>query len=320
MIHSFTVTNHTGKSMECELTNPWKEGLAVGSIDGLGPGQATVNVADISSKDGGLFNSARKGSRNIVITLIFVDHDTLTIEDLRRKCYTYFPLKKQVKLKFTTSDGKTYKHYLIDGIVESNEPTIFSQREGATISIICPDPCFYTTDDQEQRFSIASNPDFAFEFSKVPSDNTELLMGNVVSYVVTNLYYDGDSDTGAVFDITFKNDVEHTPSNPKKIRIDNSLTNTSSMFSLEKIKNIVSTMVEGFQGIVAGDRIILSTIVGEKTLTYIHDGTSYNVLGAVESMGSWLTIAKGLNYLVIDKDGSIEITASVKNKICYYGV
>lgn len=320
MIHSFTVTNHTGKSMECELTNPWKEGLAVGSIDGLGPGQATVNVADISSKDGGLFNSARKGPRNIVITLIFVDHDTLTIEDLRRKCYTYFPLKKQVKLKFTTSDGKTYKHYLIDGVVESNEPTIFSQREGTTISILCPDPCFYTTDDQEQRFSVASDPAFTFEFSKVPSNNDELLMGIVVPYIVANLYYDGDSDTGAVFDITFKTDVEHTPSDPKKIRIDNSLTNTSSMFSLEKIKNIVSTMIEGFQGIVAGDRIILSTIVGEKTLTYIHEGIAYNVLGAIESTGSWLTIAKGLNYLVIDKDGSIEITASVKNKICYYGV
>lgn len=320
MIHSFTVTNHTGKSMECELTNPWKEGLAVGAIDGLGPGQATVNVADISSKDGGLFNSARKGSRNIVITLIFVDHDTLTIEDLRRKCYTYFPIEKEVKLKFTTFDGKTYKHFLIDGVVESNEPSIFSQREGATISIICPDPCFYTTDDQEQRFSIASNPDFTFEFSKVPSDNTELLMGDVVSYIVTNLYYDGDSDTGAVFDITFKSDVEHTPSNPKKIRIDNSLTNTTSIFSLEKIKNIVSTMVEGFEGIVTGDRIVLSTITGEKSLTYIHDGNSYNVLGAVESAGPWLTIAKGLNHLAIDKDGSIEITASVKNKIRYYGV
>lgn len=320
MIHSFTVTNHTGKSMECELTNPWKEGLAVGAIDGLGPGQATVNVADISSKDGGLFNSARKGSRNIVITLIFVDHDTLTIEDLRRKCYTFFPIKKEIKLKFTTFDGKSYKYFLIDGVVESNEPPIFSQREGATISVICPDPCFYTTDDQEQKFSIASNPDFTFEFSKVPSDNTELLMGDVVSYIVTNLYYDGDSDTGAVFDITFKSDVVHTPSNPKKIRIDNSLTNTTSIFSLEKVKNIVATMIEGFQGIVAGDRLILSTVTGEKSLTYIHNGTSYNVLGAVESAGPWLTIAKGLNYLVIDKDGSIEITASVKNKIRYYGV
>lgn len=321
MIQSFTVTNHTGKSMVCELTNPWKEGLAIASIDGLGPGQATINVADISSKDGGLFNSARKGSRNIVISLIFIDHDTLTIEDLRRKCYTYFPLKKNVKLKFTTSDGKTVKDFFIDGYVESNEPNIFSSREGTTISIICPQPYFYTSKEQEQRFSISSNPDFSFAFSKVPSNNNELLMGDVVSYVVSNLYYEGDADTGIVVDIEFKSDVVHDSiGNPKTIRIDNSLTNTSNIFSLEKVKNIVSELVEGFTGIVTGDRIILSTIVGEKSLTYIHNGVSYNVLGAIEPTGKWVTLTSGLNYLIIDKDGSIEITASVKNKIYYYGV
>ena len=321
MIQSFTVTNHTGKSMVCELTNPWKEGLAIASIDGLGPGQATINVADISSKDGGLFNSARKGSRNIVISLIFMDHDTLTIEDLRRKCYTYFPLKKNVKLKFTTSDGKTVKDFFIDGYVESNEPNIFSSREGTTISIICPQPYFYTSKEQEQRFSISSNPDFSFAFSKVPSNNNELLMGDVVSYVVSNLYYEGDADTGIVVDIEFKSDVVHDSiGNPKTIRIDNSLTNTSNIFSLEKVNNIVSELVEGFTGIVTGDRIILSTIVGEKSLTYIHNGVSYNVLGAIEPTGKWVTLTSGLNYLIIDKDGSIEITASVKNKIYYYGV
>ena len=320
MIYSFTVTNHTGKSMACELTNPWKEGLAVASIEGLGPGQATINVADIASKDGGLFNSAKKGTRNIVFNLIFMDHATLSIEDLRRKCYYYFPLKKNIKLKFTTSDGKSFRHYFIDGFVEANEPTIFSSQEGASVSVICPQPYFYEQNEQEQRFSISSNPDFFFEFSKVPTNNTELLMGDVVSYVVSNVYYEGDADTGVVVDITFTADVTHDPANPKTIRIDNSLTNTTNIFSLEKVKNIVSELIEDFSGIVAGDRIVLSTNVGEKSLTYIHDGVSYNVLGAVEPAGDWLYLSTGLNYLVIDKDGSVEITARVKNKIYYYGV
>ena len=71
MIQSFTVTNHNGKSIVCELANPWKEGLAVASIDGLGPGQANINMADTASMDGGLFNSAKKGARNIVFNFIF---------------------------------------------------------------------------------------------------------------------------------------------------------------------------------------------------------------------------------------------------------
>ena len=323
MIQSFTVTNHTGKSMVCDLANPWKEGLAVASIDGLGPGQATVNVADISSMDGGLFNSARKGTRNIVINLIFVDHDTLTIEDLRRKCYTYFPLKKKVKLKITTSDGKAFKDFYIDGYVESNEPTIFSSQEGAVISLLCPQPFFYKSLENEQRFNSSANPEFSFEFSKIPSDNSELRMGDIVSYIVTDVYYEGDADAGVVLEIVFKSDVTHDPENPKTIRIDNSLTNTANEFSLEKIKTIVSAQLDEYTGIVTGDKVVLSTIKGEKNLTYTHNGIEYNVIGAMAPMsssGEWLYLTAGSNYLAINKDASVEIIASVKNKTYYYGV
>ena len=320
MIHSFTVTNHTGRSLECELANPWKEGLAITSIDGLGPGQATVNVADISSTDGGLFNSARKSYRNIVFNFVFEDHDTLTIEDIRRKCYTYFPIKKNVKLKFVTTDYKTFTDFYIDGYVESNEPTIFSAKEGAQVSVICPNPYFYKSTLQEQRFSLSSNPEFSFAFSKVPTDNTELLMGDVVPYVVSSVYYQGDADTGVIVDISFRSNVTHDPENPKTIRVANSLTNTANIFSLEKVKNIVTNLLDGYTGIVAGDRITLSTIVGEKSLVYTHNNIDYNVLGAVEPSGKWVTITTGDNYLVIDKDSTVEITASVKNKIYYYGV
>lgn len=320
MIQSFTVTNHTGKSMMCELANPWKEGLAVASIDGLGPGQATVNVADISSMDGGLFNSARKGTRNIVINLIFVDHDTLSIEDLRRKCYTYFPLKKKINLKITTSNGKTNKDFYIDGYVESNEPVPFSSQEGTTISIICPQPYFYKQLTQEQRFSVSSNPEFSFAFSKVPSDNTQLLMGDVVPYVVTDLYYEGDADAGIVIEMVFKSDVDLDSIDNKTIRIDNSLANTSNIFSLEKIVNLVSEQLEDYDGIEAGDKIVLSTVKGEKGLIYTHDGVEYNVLGAIEPAGEWVYLTAGSNYLAIKKDGAVEVIASVKNKIYYYGV
>ena len=320
MIQSFTVTNHTGKSMMCELANPWKEGLAVASIDGLGPGQATVNVADISSMDGGLFNSARKGTRNIVLNLIFVDHDTLSIEDIRRKCYTYFPLKKRINLKITTSNGKTNKDFYIDGYVESNEPVPFSSQEGTTISVICPQPYFYKQLTQEQRFSVSSNPEFSFAFSKVPSDNTQLLMGDVVPYVATDLYYEGDADAGIVVEMVFKSDVDLDSIENKTIRLDNSLTNTSNIFSLEKIVNLAAEQIEDYDGIKTGDKIVLSTIVGEKGLVYTHDGVEYNMLSAVEPTGEWVYLTTGSNYLAIKKDGAIEITASVKNKTYYYGV
>ena len=325
MIQSFTVTNPNGKSMVCELANPWKEGLAVASIDGLGPGQATINVADISSMDGGLFNSARKGIRNIVISLIFVDHDTLSIEDIRRKCYAYFPLKKLVKLKFVTNTGGLNKEYFIDGYVESNEPVIFSSQEGSTISIICNKPYFYKNTQQEQRFSTSANPEFFFPFSKDPEDATDaatkLLMGNLVNFVVASLNYEGDTDTGAVFDITFKTDVNNEYEEAQYIRIANSLTNTSNRISLDKIKTLMESIVEDFEGIKAGDRLVFSTIKGEKSLILVHNNIEYNVLSALDSSGEWVYLSNGLNILRIDKtDPNLEISAISKNKIYYYGV
>lgn len=339
MIQSFTVTNHNGKSMVCELANPWKEGLAVASIDGLGPGQANINMADISSKDGGLFNSARKGARNIVINLVFTDHDTLTIEDIRRKCYTYFPIKKNVKLKFTTSDGKTNKEYLIDGYVESNEPVIFSSQEGTTISIICPNPCFYRANDQEQVFNASADPNFVFgEFggtsngdpffwrdsSLSTDDQTKLRMGDIVSFVISSLTYDGTADAGLVFEILFKSDVSYDESTPRYLVVTNSLTNTRNRIALNKIYEIMSANpdITGYTGIEEDDKLIFSTIKGEKYLTYIHDGISYNMLSAVESAGNqdWVYLTEGLNVLGIYKDSDVEISASSKNKIYFYGV
>ena len=86
MIRSFTVTNYRDESLTCELSDPSKEGFVVAGIDGLGPTKATVNVTDISSIDGGLFNSARIGSRNIVIYIkhvwtFYINHCLIGITD-----------------------------------------------------------------------------------------------------------------------------------------------------------------------------------------------------------------------------------------------
>lgn len=324
MIQSFTVTNPNGKSMVCDLANPWKEGLAVASIDGLGPGQATINTADISSMDGGLFNSSRKGTRNIVLNLIFVDHDTLSIEDIRRKCYIYFPLKKQVNLKITTGNGINSKEYLIDGYVESNEPVIFSSQEGATISLICPKPYFYRQVDQEQRFTVSASPEFVFAFHKAPDDATEaatlLRMGDIVNYVLANVYYEGDADTGIAVEIVFHSDLG-TSSSERTIAISNSLTNTKTTISLDKVESIMEYFDETFDGIKEGDKLRLSTVKGEKYLTFTRDNTDYNMLSAVSSSGEWVYISKGTNILRIDAvPAETEISASSINKIYYYGV
>ena len=138
MIRAVTVTNYLGESKRFELAFPEKSGFAVQSISGFGPSKADINTTEISTNDGSLYNSARVNSRNIVMSLKLMFNPQ--IEDTRHDSYKYFPIKKKVTLLIET-DNRICETY---GYVESNEPDIFSSDETTQISIVCPDPYFYS--------------------------------------------------------------------------------------------------------------------------------------------------------------------------------
>lgn len=158
MIRSLTVTNHMNESITFELGSPEKSGFLIQSIDGLGPAKATINATEIATYDGSLYNSSRITPRNIVIKALFLWHPT--IEDARQMSYRYFPQKKKIHLVITT-DNRVCE---TDGYVESNEPNIFSQSEGTSISIICPDPYLYSIEKTNVVFS-GIEPLLEFPFS-----------------------------------------------------------------------------------------------------------------------------------------------------------
>ncbi len=159
MIKSVIITNYLGESIEFELRAPEKTGLYVKSITGLGPGKATINTTEVVTNDGSIFNSARSLERNIVMTLGFlqVPGITETIEDARQLTYKYFPKKKSLRFLIIT-DNRELEIY---GYTESNEPNIFSKDETTQISIICPDPLFYSVGS---NITVFNGIDFLFEF------------------------------------------------------------------------------------------------------------------------------------------------------------
>lgn len=164
MIKSMSVTNYLGESIEIPLGNPYETGFAITEIEGLGSGKSDISVTELTSRDGSIFNSSRVGTRNIVLTIRFIE--TPDIETVRQKTYKYFPIKKQVTLGFETDNRSCY----INGYVESNEPDIFSDKESSQISIICPDPYFYSKDLNSTVFSGVIS-EFEFPFSnELPID------------------------------------------------------------------------------------------------------------------------------------------------------
>lgn len=163
MIKKVIITNYLGESIEFELTNPYKTGIYVSSITGLGPGKASINTTDIATDDGSIFNSARSEQRNIVMELGFmqVPGITETIEDARQLTYKFFPKKKPLRFYILT-DNRELEIY---GYTESNEPDIFSKDEKTQISIICPDPLFYSAGEGGTHETVFNGVDFLFEFA-----------------------------------------------------------------------------------------------------------------------------------------------------------
>lgn len=143
MIESLTATYRafTG-TINKTMTFLFTEGShVIRNIDGLGSVKASLNGLDVPEEAGGEFLSSYTPTRNIVITIGFdpVYSDGETVTDLRNELYSIFPVGFEVDLDFETTHKGLMK---IKGVVESNQPDMFSQNPQNQISIICYDPYF----------------------------------------------------------------------------------------------------------------------------------------------------------------------------------
>lgn len=305
MIKSVTVRNYLNDEITLELMRPEKSGFVIRSIDGLGPAKASINVTDISTNDGGIFNSSRLEKRNIVMDLLFLQIDNESIEDLRQKTYKYFPIKKKVTLTIVT-DNHTSK---IDGYIESNEPDIFSQSEGCTISIICPDPFFYSTNDEETLFS-GVEPMFEFAFENNSLEAPLLEMSSIQTKTEQVIVYDGTAEIGMIMNI-------HAFGEVTNITIANNLTRETMKINTDKLKTLMGTET----GIMSGDTIIINTNRGSKSIILLRDGVEYNILNCLEKGSKWFTLVKGDNiFSYTAETGAANLSFYITNKIAYDGV
>lgn len=231
MIKSITIKTYRGDSVKLELTRPDLSGFIVKSIEGLTPATANINTSDITTSDGGIFNSSRITSRNIVMELEFMqiyrsNGTLLSIEDIRLLSYKYFPVKKNITITVETD-----RHTLqTEGYVESNEPDIFSQNEGTSVSIICPDPYFYALDTNKTVFS-GVDAMFEFPFSNESLTEPLLQMGEIYSSTEQVVYYEGDMDIGLSMYIYANDKVQ-------SVTIRNSRTEEMMFIDTEKLPYI----------------------------------------------------------------------------------
>lgn len=304
MIHSITVTNYLGDSITLELARPEQSGFIVKSVEGLGPAKGNVNTVEVSTNDGGVFNSARLSIRNPVLDLVFLETNTETIEDIRHKSYKYFPVKKKVKLLIET-DNRVSE---MEGYVEHNEPAIFSNQEGCQISIICPYPYFYSAGESNITIFSGIEPLFEFPFENESLVTDLLEMGEVQNSAEQVITYNGDAEIGVTIIIYAIGDASN-------VTIYNAGTREVMRIDTDKLAALTG------DGIVAGDEITIKTTKGDKSITLLRGGVTTNILNCLDKNADWFQLVKGDNVFVYTAEtGNSNLQFRIENRVIYEGV
>lgn len=305
MIKSITIINSKNEKNVISLTKSSESGFLVTDISGLGPVQASINTTNYATRDGAVFNSARVDLRNIVISLRLVENGQDTIESLRQRSYSIFPIKDKITFGVVTEN----RSCMIDGYVESNEPIIFGEVASTQVSIICPDPYFYDyTSGQQISFSETKSL-FHFPFYNAGTDEPTIKMGEISRRSTKTYTYEGDGLCGCRITICVNEPLQG------KITITNKTTNQKMILDTDLMSDEHRSQ--------SGVTFNVSSIPGNKYVNYYPPKTyvATDFLCGVASGSDWVDVVSGENVIEIDYEGNSEVVdAWVYAPVRYEGV
>lgn len=304
MVTALKITNYLGDTLEIDPFDPESSGFLIADIRGITPVKGDINFTSITTNDGGLYNSARIGTRNITLKLVFFPFDT--IEETRLLSYKYFPIKKQVTLEFETETRKAE----ITGYVESNDINIFTKNEYSAISIICPDPYFQaTSSDGQINVEFAGiEPKLRFPIPIYSDVAPDLVFGDIQTFREQIITYEGDSETGMEITLRALGPVG-------SITFYNRETNERMMIDSAKLASLTgSSMVQG-------DVITITTFRGNKQIKLLRNGVTTNILNCLNRDAAWLQLRKGDNIFAFSAtSGVTDLYVNVKSRVLYEGL
>lgn len=282
-MYKLSVKNSTGDILV--LSNSDK--YTVYNVEGLNPAKATISKSINTTQDGSVINFTTVESRNIVIYMT-IEGD---IESNRINLYKYFTPKKSVTIYFKNDTRNVY----IEGVVELIECDLFSNKQTAQISIICPKPYFKDVNDFITSFSDISKL-FEFPFS-IPESGVEL--SSITTNVRKTILYSGDVESGIIIQLFANGEVV----NPR----------IYDVFAKTYFK-LNMTLQEA-------DTILINTNVGEKSVTLIRKGVKTNALGYMSPDSSWFMLSAGDNVFTYECDsGSSNLDITFTTSLLYGGV
>ena len=265
-MYNLSVKNTSGEILRLTRDNNY----AITGVEGLTPVAANINTSTAGINDGVVYNSARLGYRNIVLTIRI----TQDAEKNRIKLYNFFQTKQFCTLFFANDSRNVY----IDGYVETFECDLFVLGQTAQISIICPNPYFKSV---SETINSGSAVTAAFEF---PTEFNGVEFSTETTNTIFNIPNKGDVITGMDISINFTGDVS-TPI------IRNALT--GEYFRLNR-------------SFATGDKVVINTRNGEKSVILTRFGVDFNIINSLDAAASWLQLRRGNNMLYFGANSGTE--------------
>lgn len=282
-MYELKVENHRGEVLNLS-TSPC---YTLYKVEGLQPAQVNISTTANANFDGATVNNTRVSGRNIVLYAAIEGK----VEDNRIKLYRYFPPKKKIKLYYKNDTRNVY----IEGYVELIECDLFTNKQVAQISIICPQPYFKAVEEIVSYFNEISSL-FTFPFS-ITTAGTEI--SSITTNIRKSIINTGEVESGIIIRLyaigSVVNPVIYDVFNRTHIKLN---------YTME-----------------ADDEIIINTNRGEKSITLIRDGISYNIIGYMAADSTWLTLQSGDNVFTYDTDsGTSNLQLTFTTSLLYGGV
>lgn len=287
MLYTARIENKNGEILELtQNENNWQ----VVSITGLNPPPAQINLTAIAGLDGSKFNSAKLDTRELVI-LLRINGD---VEENRQTIYRFSRTKEPCKFYFTNRNRDVF----IEGYIQTAEANLFELGEVVQISIICPQPYFKSVEQiVEDMSSVAAA--FVFPFSINIGEPIAFSTFDV--YQATDIFNMSEAETGVNMEAFIHGSVS-------KLYITN--TTTGEWLELDY----------SFQ---AGDRILIDTNKGEKSVRLIRSGSTYNMFPALKSGSKFFQLQIGSNIFEYLADSGVSnslVNITVKRRDLFRGV
>lgn len=314
------IINDINNHLTIDLGNPQKSGFDIVNITGIDSPIASINMDERATGDGSRFNSSRRQARNIVFDFVF-ERSARRIEDTRRMCYRLFPVGHKVDMIFTTNN----RVCRTSGYVETNSTNIFSDKEGAQISVLCENAYFNAEGDELFDFSGVSN-NFEFPFDNNSLSQNLIEFSTLYKLFEANVFNDGDADTGFVMRIKFKETVSNlvvTNKSSLKKRWYTYSDGGTPVVMYEWVPTSVSFFSDESLGYSfnEGAELVYTSLPNKKEC-WVYNFTplqrTWNLLQFIE--GDWLKLVRGDNIIEITGDGLDESAISVEFPLQYAGV